>query len=35
VVETVLAKLVLRERISLRRAAGTLVVLAGVILVDR
>jgi drug/metabolite transporter (DMT)-like permease len=35
VVETILAKLVLRERISLRRAAGTLIVLAGVILVDR
>lgn len=35
VVETVLARLVLRESISFRRAAGTLVVLAGVILVDR
>ncbi len=35
VVETILAKLVLRERISLRRAGGTLIVLAGVILVDR
>lgn len=35
VVETVLAKLVLRERIGLRRAAGTIIVFAGVILVDR
>lgn len=35
VVETILAKLVLHERISLRRAAGTLIVFAGVILVDR
>lgn len=35
VVETVLAKLVLHESISLRRAAGTVLVLAGVILVDR
>lgn len=35
VVETVLAKLVLQEHIGFRRAAGTLLVLAGVILVDR
>lgn len=35
VAETVLAKLVLRESISFRRAAGTVIVLAGVILVDR
>jgi drug/metabolite transporter (DMT)-like permease len=35
VVETILAKLVLRESISLRRAAGTVIVFAGVILVDR
>jgi uncharacterized membrane protein len=35
VVETILAKLVLREHITLRRAAGTVIVLAGVILVDR
>jgi drug/metabolite transporter (DMT)-like permease len=33
VLETLLAKLVLRERISVRRAAGTLIVLCGVILV--
>ncbi len=35
VVETILARLVLHEHISLRRAAGTLIVFAGVILVDR
>jgi uncharacterized membrane protein len=35
VVETVLARLVLHESISLRRAAGTVLVLAGVVLVDR
>ena len=35
VVETVLAKLLLHERIGFRRATGTLIVLAGVILVDR
>lgn len=35
VVETILAKLVLHERIGFRRAAGTLIVLAGVVLVDR
>lgn len=35
VVETVLARLLLHERITFRRAAGTLIVLAGVILVDR
>jgi drug/metabolite transporter (DMT)-like permease len=33
VFETVLAKVVLRERIGLRRAAGTLIVLGGVLLV--
>ena len=33
VLETVLAKLVLRERISVRRAAGALIVLCGVVLV--
>ena len=33
VLETVLAKLVLRERISARRAAGALIVLSGVVLV--
>jgi len=35
VLETILAKVVLRERIGLRRSAGTLIVLAGVILVGR
>jgi drug/metabolite transporter (DMT)-like permease len=35
VVETALAKLILHESISFRRAAGTALVLAGVILVDR
>jgi drug/metabolite transporter (DMT)-like permease len=33
VLETLLAKFVLRERISPRRAAGALIVLAGVVLV--
>lgn len=33
VLETLLAKLVLRERIGARRAAGALIVLAGVVLV--
>jgi drug/metabolite transporter (DMT)-like permease len=33
VLETVMAKLVLRERISARRAAGALIVLCGVVLV--
>jgi drug/metabolite transporter (DMT)-like permease len=33
VLETVLAKFVLHERISVRRGAGALVVLAGVVLV--
>jgi len=33
VLETVLAKLVLRERIGVRRGAGALIVLAGVVLV--
>jgi drug/metabolite transporter (DMT)-like permease len=33
VLETALAKLVLREQIGIRRAAGALIVLAGVILV--
>jgi drug/metabolite transporter (DMT)-like permease len=33
VLETLLAKFVLHERISVRRAAGTLIVLAGVVLV--
>ncbi len=33
VLETLLAKLVLRERIGIRRAAGALIVLAGVVLV--
>src|SRR5271165_2375087 len=33
VLETLLAKLVLRERIGVRRAAGALIVLAGVVLV--
>jgi drug/metabolite transporter (DMT)-like permease len=33
VLETVLAKLVLKERIGIRRAAGALIVLAGVVLV--
>jgi drug/metabolite transporter (DMT)-like permease len=33
VLETILAKLILRERISARRAAGTLIVLCGVVLV--
>ena len=33
VLETILAKLVLRERIGFRRAAGAVIVLAGVILV--
>jgi drug/metabolite transporter (DMT)-like permease len=35
IVETILAKLVLKERIGARRVAGTLLVLAGVILVAR
>ena len=35
ILETVLARLLLHERIGPRRAAGTLIVLAGVILVDR
>ena len=33
VLETLLAKLVLREQIGVRRAAGALIVLAGVVLV--
>jgi drug/metabolite transporter (DMT)-like permease len=33
VLETILAKLVLRERISARRAAGAMIVLCGVVLV--
>src|SRR5277367_6647552 len=33
VLETLLAKLVLKERIGVRRAAGALIVLAGVVLV--
>ncbi len=33
IVETVLAKLVLRERIGAKRAAGALLVLAGVVLI--
>jgi drug/metabolite transporter (DMT)-like permease len=33
VLETLLAKFVLRERISMRRAAGALIVLVGVVLV--
>jgi drug/metabolite transporter (DMT)-like permease len=33
VLETVLAKLLLHERISARRAAGALIVLCGVVLV--
>jgi drug/metabolite transporter (DMT)-like permease len=33
VLETVLAKVVLKERIGMRRAAGALIVLAGVVLV--
>lgn len=33
VLETALAKLVLKERIGIRRAAGALIVLAGVVLV--
>ncbi len=35
IVETILAKLVLKERIGARRLAGTLLVLGGVILVAR
>jgi drug/metabolite transporter (DMT)-like permease len=35
IVETILARLVLKEQIGPRRAAGTLLVLAGVILVAR
>ncbi len=35
VVETVMAKLVLKERIGTKRAAGTLLVLCGVVLVAR
>jgi len=35
IVETILAKLVLKERIGGRRITGTLVVLAGIILVAR
>jgi len=35
VLETILAKVVLRERIGARRAAGTLIVLCGVVLVGR
>ncbi len=35
VLETILAKVVLRERIGARRAAGALIVLCGVILVGR
>jgi drug/metabolite transporter (DMT)-like permease len=33
VVETVLAKFVLREHVGVRRAAGTLIVLCGVVLI--
>lgn len=33
IVETILAKLVLRERIGVKRAAGALLVLAGVVLI--
>ena len=33
VLETLLAKLLLRERIGVRRAAGALIVLCGVVLV--
>jgi drug/metabolite transporter (DMT)-like permease len=33
VLETLLAKLVLRERVGVRRAAGAMIVLAGVVLV--
>ena len=35
IVETILAKLVLKEHIGARRVAGTLLVLGGVILVAR
>jgi drug/metabolite transporter (DMT)-like permease len=35
IVETVLAKLVLRERVGAKRAAGALIVLAGVVLLGR
>ena len=35
IVETVLAKLILKERVGLRRSAGSLIVLAGIILLAR
>ena len=35
IVETILAKMVLKERVGLRRAAGTLVVLGGIVLLAR
>jgi len=35
IVETVLAKLILKERIGVRRGAGSLVVLAGIVLLAR
>jgi len=35
IVETVLAKLILKEQVGMRRAAGSIVVLAGIVLLAR
>jgi drug/metabolite transporter (DMT)-like permease len=35
IVETILAKIVLKEQVGARRAAGALVVLAGIVLLAR
>lgn len=35
IVETILAKVILKEQVSVRRAAGSLVVLAGIVLLAR